>query len=290
MLFVLSVISGLAIGSMYGLVALAFHVTWSVSRTVNFAQGTPLMLGAVICYVVVVQGGLPWVLGSLVALISCGLYGAAVERIAVRPFRQRGSESWLMATVAMGIAADNVVMFTFGREPRGMPSPFPEGGLKVLGAGIDPLQIAIPVIGVALALGFWLITRRTTVGKAMLAVVQNPSAAELMGISVKRMIITSYVVSAVLAGIAGILIAPMFTVSATMGFTFGVKAFAVAILGGMDNAWGVVVAGIVFGLTESLVTAYVGSSFTAIVTFGLVIAALLLRPQGLFGHAGVQKV
>lgn len=290
MLVISSLISGLAIGSMYGLIALGFHVTWSVSRTVNFAQGTAMMLGAVLFYVFLVRAGLFWPLSLVLALLCCAAYGVLIERLAVRPFVARGSESWLMATVAAGIVVDNVVMFTFGREPRAMPSPFQGQTLRFGDVGVDPLQLIIPVVGLSLALAFWLVTRRTRVGKAMLAVVQNRSAAELMGIRVQRMITLSFAVSAVLAAVAGILIAPLYTVSASMGFVFGIKAFAVGILGGLDNAWGVVVAGILFGLAESLITAFLGSGYTGVLSFSLVIAALFARPHGLFGRAEVQKV
>lgn len=290
MLLIPTLISGLANGSMYGLIALGFHVTWSVSRTVNFAQGTATMLGAVLFYVLLVRGELPLVLALVIALALCGLYGMLVERVAVRPFRQRGAEGWLMATVAAGIVVDNVVMFSFGREPRGMPPLLDLDTLRMGGVGIEPLQIIIPVVGLLLALLFWAVTRFTRVGKAMLAVVQNVDAASLMGINVTRMIVASYFLSAVLAGIAGILIAPLYTVSATMGFVFGIKAFAVGILGGLDNPWGVVAAGLVFGLAESLITAYIGSQWTVLITFGLVILALLARPQGLFGREAAVKV
>jgi len=290
MLFIPTLISGLANGSMYGLIALGFHVTWSVSRTVNFAQGTATMLGAVLFYVLLVRAELPAAIALLLALVLCGIYGMLVERIAVRPFRQRGSEGWLMATVAAGIVVDNIVMFTFGREPRGMPPLLGLDTLRFGGVGVEPLQLIIPVVGLVLALLFWVTTRYTRLGKAMLAVVQNSDAASLMGINVTRMIVASYVLSAVLAAIAGILIAPLYTVSATMGFVFGIKAFAVGILGGLDNPWGVVTAGLVFGLVESLITSYIGSQWTVLITFGLVILALLARPQGLFGRPAAVKV
>lgn len=290
MLLFSSLISGLAIGSMYGLLALGYHVTWAVSRTVNFALGTSMMLGAVFCYSLAVTFGWPILLAVPASLVLCVLYGLLVERVAVRPFRQRNSDAWLMATVAAGILVDNIVLFTFGKEPRGMPSALAEAPLMIFGAGVMPLQLVIPAVGIGIALAFWAASKYTGYGKAMLAVVQNARAAQLMGISVPAVIVFSYGLSALLAGVAGILIAPLYTVSSTMGFLFGVKAFAVAILGGMDNPWGVVAAGLIFGVIEAMVIALFGSSYTYILTFGLVIGLLVLRPHGLFGRAGVNKV
>jgi branched-chain amino acid transport system permease protein len=127
-------------------------------------------------------------------------------------------------------------------------------------------------------------------GKAMLAVVQNPDAARLMGINVPLTISAAYAASTVFAGAAGIMIAPLFNVHSDMGTLFGLKAFAVAILGGITSAWGVMLAGLLFGVVESLITALVGSAYTQILSFTLVIVALALMPNGLFGRAEVKKV
>jgi branched-chain amino acid transport system permease protein len=227
------------------------------------------------------------------ALALCALYGIVVERVGIRPFARRGSSAWLMATVAIGIVADNVVLFTFGKEPRGFPMPASltaSGGLQLFGVGVSPLQLAIPVAGLALAGALAAFSHRTRLGKALLAVVQNPDAARLMGINVSAAISAAFAVSTVFAGIAGILIAPLFNVHSDMGTVFGLKAFAVAILGGITSAWGVMIAGLIFGVVEALITALAGSGYTQIVTFTLVIVALALRPNGLFGRAEVKKV
>jgi len=291
MLVTSALISGLSLGSMYGLLALGFYVTYAVSNTVNFAQGSSMMLGAVFAYTFAVT--LQWPLWAAVpaALALCAVYGLAVERFGVRPFVKRGSDAWLIATVAIGIIADNAVLFTFGKEPRGFPMPQGLGGsFQLFGVGVSPLQLAIPVVGLGLAGALHLLTRRTRLGKALLAVVQNRDAAQLMGIDVKLAIAVAFAVSTMFAGAAGILIAPLFNVHSDMGTLFGLKAFAVAILGGITSAWGVMLAGLLFGITEALITALAGSSYTQIVTFALVIVALALRPNGLFGRAAVKKV
>jgi branched-chain amino acid transport system permease protein len=193
-----------------------------------------------------------------------------------------------MATVALGIVADNAVLFTFGKEPRGF-NVF-QGGIQLAGMQVSWLQIAIPAVGLALAAGLHFFSRRTRYGKAMLAVVQNPDAARLMGINVPLAITLAYAASTLFAGVAGIMIAPLFNVHSDMGTLFGLKAFAVAILGGITSAWGVMLAGLIFGLTEALITALLGSTYTQLLSFALVIVALALMPNGLFGHAEVKKV
>jgi branched-chain amino acid transport system permease protein len=285
-----ALVSGLGLGSMYGLMALGFYVTYAVSGTVNFAQGSSLMLGAVLAYGFLQGLGWPYAPAVLASLALCALYGCLVEFLAVRPFVRRGSDAWLMATVALGIVLDNVVLFTFGKEPRSLPSPLASMAFVAGGVRISALQALIPLVGLALAALLHVLSRRTRVGIAMTAVVQNRDAARLMGIPVATVVVAAYALSTVFAGIAGVLIAPLFNVNADMGTLFGLKAFAVAILGGIANAWGVMVAGLVFGVVEALVTALLGSGYTQIITFALVIAALAFRPDGLFGRAAVRKV
>ena len=285
-----TLVSGLGLGSMYGLVALGFHITFAVSGTVNFAQGSAVTLGAVLGYAFAVQLGWPMPLAAAAALAGCAGLGLAVERLLVRPFVSRGSDAWLLATVAGGIILDNVLLFTFGKEPRSLPSPLVSAPVQILGAGIYPLQLLIPVVGVAAAVAIRTVFRRTELGRVLLAVAQNAEAARLMGIDVARTVACAFALSAVLAGAAGLLIAPLFSVSAEMGALFGIKAFAVAILGGIGSATGVVLAGLLYGLVEAGVTATLGSGATQIVVFSVIILALAIRPNGLLGRAAVNKV
>ncbi len=285
-----AVVSGLSLGAMYGLIALGFHVTYVVSNTVNFSQGSSVMLGAVLGYTFGVRYGFPMPAAILLALVCCALFGVLIERTLVRPFTERGSNAWLMATVAGGIVLDNVVLFTFGKEPRSFPSDLAAKPIDVLGVGIFPLQIIIPLVGLGIAIALWLVTQRTRQGKALLAVVQNTDAAKLMGIDVKRMVVATYALSTAMAGLAGLLIAPLYNVHSEMGMLFGIKAFAVAILGGITSAPGVMAAGIIYGVGEALVTALFGSTYTQIVMFAIVIGALAAMPNGLFGRAPVKKV
>lgn len=290
MLITSSIISGLGLGSMYGLIALGFHVTYVLSGTVNFAQGSSMTLGAVLGYLFALRMGWPMPLAVAATLAACALFGLVVERFLVRPFVSRRSEAWLMATVAGGIVLDNLMLFTFGKEPRSFPSPLAVKPVTLFGAGVYPLQMVIPLVGLGIALALHLVLRHTYRGKALLAVVQNRDAARLMGIHVRRAVALSFALSTVLAGLAGLLIAPLFNVNSEMGTLFGIKAFAVAILGGITSAWGVMLAGLLYGLIEALVTASLGSSYTQIVAFSVVILALVAMPHGLLGRAAVNKV
>ncbi|CAB3829737.1 branched-chain amino acid ABC transporter permease [Achromobacter animicus] len=292
MLLMSAIVSGLGLGSMYGLMALGFYLTYAVSGTVNFAQGSSMMLGAVLTYTFAQTLGWPLAVALLFALALCALYGLVVERLAVRPFASRGSNAWLMSTVALGIVLDNVVMFTFGKEPRSLPSPLAQSPLEIggLGLGIYPLQLLIPVVGLALAAALHTVSRRTRWGVALLAVVQNPNAARLMGIPVRHAIMAAFAVSTLFAGVAGALVAPLFNVQADMGTLFGLKAYVVAILGGITSAWGVMIAGLLFGVVEALITVALGSGYTQIISFTLVIVMLAVLPNGLFGRADVRKV
>jgi branched-chain amino acid transport system permease protein len=290
MLLISAIVTGLSVGSMYGLIALGYHVTYVVSNTVNFSQGSSVMLGAVLGYTFAVRLGWPLPLAFAMALTLCALFGLVVERTLVRPFAERGSNAWLMATVAGGIVLDNAVLFTFGKEPRGFPSLLAQKPVELFGTGVFPLQLVIPLVGIGVAIALQLAFNRTRPGKALLAVVQNKDAARLMGIDVRFAIALSFALSTALAGLAGLLIAPLFSVHSDMGTLFGIKAFAVAILGGITSASGVMLAGLLYGMIEASVTAFAGSTYTQIVAFAVVILALAARPNGLFGRAAARKV
>jgi branched-chain amino acid transport system permease protein len=277
---------------MYGLMALGYYVTYAVSGTMNFAQGSSMMLGAVFAFTFSQTLGWPMLPAVMMALVLCAAYGLVVEYLAVRPFASRNSDAWLMGTVALGIVVDNLVMVTFGKEPRSLPSPLTQTPIDLgeLGVRLYALDLVIPAVGLALAAALHFVSRRTRWGIAMLAVVQNRNAARLMGIPIKRTVAVAFALSALFAGVAGVLIAPLFNVQSDMGTLFGLKAFAVAILGGITSAWGVMIAGLLFGLLEAFVTTTLGSGYTQIITFGLVIVVLACRPNGLFGRAEVRKV
>lgn len=284
------IIAGLAIGSMYGLLALGYHITHIVSNTVNFSQGASLMVGAVVAYTLHVTWGLPLMVAIVGSILVCALLGLFIHKIVVAPFSKNGSIAWLMSTIAFGIILENAVMLTFGKESRSMPSPLPETPIRMFGAGVYPLESVVPLVGLGCALALTLFLKRTLLGKALLAAAQNRDAAMLQGIAVSQLISIAYMVSTSMAGIAGMLIAPKLNVYAGMGTMFGLKAFAVAIIGGMDSALGIMVAGLLYGLAEAAIASVLPSAYREIIGFGFVIVVLAIKPQGLFGRLAAQKV
>ena len=283
-------VSGLALGSMYGLVALGYHMTWATSRTLNFSQGHVVMLGAVVAYGVHVAAGWPLAVAVIATLAASAAFGLVVERIAVRPFFTAGSPVWLLSTIALGIIVENVAMVTFGKDARAFPSTLALKPVFLLGAGVYPQELLLPLAGVVLMGGTQLFYHRTFYGRQLKAVAWDREAAGLMGIDVPRAVATAYALSAVLAGVAGVLLAPLLNVSPTMGTLIGLKAFAVAILGGLGSAAGIVVAGFLYGLVEALVAGYVSTGAREIVGFALVIAMITVRPWGLGGRRPPRRV
>ena len=283
-------VSGLALGSMYGLVALGYHMTWVTSRTMNFSQGHAVMGGAVVAYALLVGLGWPFPLALLGTLAALAALGAVVERVAVRPFFLAGSPAWLLSTIALGIIAENAAMLAFGKDARAFPSPLTQKPILVGGAGFYPQELLIPLVGLALMAAIQLLYHRSAWGKQLKAVAWNGEAAGLMGINVPRAVMAAYALSALLAAVAGVLLAPLLNVAPTMGTIIGLKAFAVAIIGGLASAPGIVVAGLGYGLVESFVAGYVSTGAREIVGFALVIAVLVLRPWGIGGARPSRRV
>jgi branched-chain amino acid transport system permease protein len=284
------VVSGLALGSMYGLVALGYHITWVTSRTMNFSQGHAVMVGAVIAYALHVGAGWPLVPALAATLAVAAGFGVLVERVAVRPFFRSASPLWLLSTIACGIIAENVAMLAFGKDARAFPSGLATRPVFVAGAGVYPQELLLPVAGLALMAGVQLFYHRTFYGKQLKAVAFDAEAAGLMGISISRAVMTAYALSSALAAVAGVLLAPLLNVAPTMGTLIGLKAFAVAIIGGLDSAAGIVLAGFLYGVLESLVAGYISTGAREIVGFGVVIAMLALRPSGLLGRRALRRV
>lgn len=283
-------LSGLAIGGIYALVALGFHIMWSAARAVNFAHGDTLMLGAVLA-VIGLDVGLPLSIACGLAIGASCLFGIVLERYAVRPFtRGHGEIGWMLTTIAVGIMLESLVTMQFGGFSRPLPSPGVEKSISVLGAGVYPQELLIPLVAIVATVGLRLMQQYTLVGRAMRAVAYNRTAASLMGIDVNSVVALSFALGATLGGAAGILVAPVIQVSATMGLILGLKGFAVAIIGGITSAPGVLIAGLSFGIIEKFVEGYISTASREIAGFSLMILVLLVFPQGLFGKREVFKV
>jgi branched-chain amino acid transport system permease protein len=284
------VLSGLAIGGIYALVALGFHIMWSAARAVNFAHGDTLMLGAVLT-IMGIDVGLPMPVAAAVSVACSCLFGVLLERFAVRPFaKTESSIGWMLTTIAIGIMLEALVTMQFGGFSRALPSPGVTKAISIFGAGVYLQELLIPVFALLVMVIFLWMQRYTLIGRAMQAVSFDRNAAALMGINVNGIFAFSFGLAAALGGAAGILIAPVTQASATMGLILGLKGFAVAIIGGITSAPGVVIAGLAFGVVEKFVEGYISTAAREIIGFSLTIFVLLIFPQGLFGKREVFKV
>lgn len=284
------ILSGFALGCIYSLVALGYHITFVTSKTLNFAQGSAMMLGAVTLLILIADFGVSPVLAVIGALIVLALFGVLLERLAVRPFVERGSVGWVLSTLAVGIIIENIVQIVFGKSPRGIESSLVDKPITIAGAGIYPIELIIPGVVLLIAIVAKLVYERTMVGRALRATAFDREAAFAVGIDVNKMVALSYVLSSILAAVGGVLLAPLIGVSSHMGFLIGLKAFAVAIVGGLQNPVGILIAGVAYGILENLVSGSFGSSAKEIFGFSLVILVLYLRPAGLFGRASLRRV
>jgi branched-chain amino acid transport system permease protein len=284
------VLSGLALGCVYCLVALGYHITFVTSRTLNFAQGSAMMLGAVTCLILVVDLGWPMPLAAFAAILTLGVFGLILEQLAVRPFVRRGSMAWVMSTLAVGIIAENLAQLVFGKVPRGLPSELAREPVTIAGAGIYPLELLIPVVVLAVAVGARIFYGGTMLGRALRATAYDREASLAVGINVDLMVGLSYALSSMLAAVGGVLIGPLIGVSSSMGFLIGLKAFAVAIVGGLEHPVGILIASLAFGVMENLIGGSFGSSVKEIFGFGIVIVVLFVRPTGLFGRMSMRRI
>lgn len=284
------VLTGLSVGSVYAMVALGFYVMWSAAKAVNFTYGDVFMLGGVIT-VVLVEMGLPLLVAGGGALAIAALAGAVIERVFVRPFnREANAIGWMLTTIAVGIMLESFITITYGPLGRPLQTPFVEQPLRIGGAGIYPQELILPValIIVTLALeGFY---RRTVLGRAMRAVAFNRVAAGLVGIDADRITLFAFALAGALGALAGFLIAPVVQASSSMGVVVGLKGFMVAIIAGIANAKGVVIVGVFYGVLEKMIEGYLSTAARDAIGFTIMILALLIFPQGLFGRREVQKV
>jgi branched-chain amino acid transport system permease protein len=284
------ILSGLAIGGIYALVALGFHIMWSAARAVNFAHGDTLMLGAVLA-VLGVDAGVPLPVACLLAIIAGGIFGILLERFAIRPFAATATSiGWMLTTIAVGVMIEALATLQFGGFSRPLPSPGVKSAVHVFGAGVYPQELAIPVVAILVMVGLKLMQRHTLIGRAMQAVAHDKRAAALMGINVNSIVAFSFGLASLLGAAAGVLVAPVIQVSASMGALLGLKGFAVAIIGGITSAPGVVIVGLGFGIMEKFVEGYISTAAREIIGFGVMILVLLAFPQGLFGKREVLKV
>jgi branched-chain amino acid transport system permease protein len=279
---------GLALGCIYGLVAMGICVIYNASGIVNFAQGAFVMFGGMGAYVLFARLGLPIVLAGPLAIVCAWALGWVVMRSVIRPLLQRRAPIFIMilATMAVQIVLENAAMHAIGTKPVTLPEITPglilRFGRVVIGGQSIWIAVGTLVLG-ALLWGFF---ARTLLGKAMRACAVNPEMATLLGIPVDRMVALSFAISAALGAAGGVLITPTQYTSYNVALPFGIKGFTAAILGGFGNVAGALAGGLVLGVLESLSVAFVSSGYKDVIVFALLVLILFIRPSGLFNSSG----
>jgi branched-chain amino acid transport system permease protein len=288
--FLQLVVSGAAVGSIYGLVAVGYSITYTTLKVLNFSQGQFVMLGAMLGLTLHAWWGLPLIPTILCSVVALAGFTIVVERISVRPFLSAESMSWVLSTLAVGIMVENAAQIVWGREAMPFPPAVAGEPLRWLGMGIYPQELLIIGASFVLMVALDVFYQRAVMGKALRATAFDLDVASLMGINVSLMASLAFALSSALAAIAGILVAPVTLAEATMGNILGLKAFAVAIIGGLDSARGIFVCALAYGIFEALCAGFIYPGIRDTLGFLLVILVLLVRPWGLFGRVQIQKV
>lgn len=284
------VVNGLAMGCIYALVALGFLLIFNSVRIVNFAQGELVMLGAFLGITTVVQHRLPLPAAYLATVLAMGVVGVAFMLTTYYPLRNKPPLLVILTTIAMGIILENLALIVWGPLPLSLPSPFGVRQVRLFGA-VVPLHVLFifAVTALMLLLQYAFFTR-TTFGRMMQATAQDMEMARLVGIRVTYTIAIAFVMGAVFASVAGLLVTPMFLAETTMGGMLGLKGFVVSVLGGFGNLPGAVLGGLILGLVEAFAAGYISSNYRDAYAFVIMVAVLFVRPRGLLGEKISERV
>jgi branched-chain amino acid transport system permease protein len=291
------IISGAIQGMIYALIAFGYNLTFSTSKTINFSLGQIVMLGGVVGYILYIDmqsghlKGIPFIVPLLGVLVIGVLAGALVHKTAVEPSLKFKSEyTWILATLAVGIIIKNGVEQLWSTGDYRMISPLGDEVIRFGGIGVYAQEILIVVVSLAIVCGVEMFKRRTIYGKAIMAVSEDKATASLMGIPEKFVITISFMMSASIAAIAGLLVAPLTFVSASMGTVLGIKAYSVSIIGGLESGFGPLVGGLILGISETLTARYISTGYKEMPGFIFLIIVILFKPNGLFGKKIIKKV
>lgn len=306
--FIQQLLNGLLSGSLYALVALGYTMVYGILRIINFAHGDVLMIGALVGLSVirVLQAAWPdmppvllLLTAAMIAMAFCAVLAVVIERVAYRRLRNAPRLAPLISGIGVSLLLQTVAMLVWTRNPQMFPQLLPLEPIEVLAGDATHAAVtnatALTTIGVSLSLmlGLLLLVERTRFGRAMRAVAENPQVASLMGINPNRIIVMTFAIGGALAALAGIMMASNYgSAHFYMGFLPGIKAFTAAVLGGIGNHKGAMLGGLLLGLIEALGTGYLGaatngvfgSNYQDVFAFIVLIAVLVLRPQGLLGE------
>jgi branched-chain amino acid transport system permease protein len=285
------IISGIAQGCIYGLIALGFVLIYKATETVSFAQGELMMMGAFCGLALMTLLGFPFWLAVPCSVAAMAIFGVMAERLVIRPVLGQPAFSIVMLTIGLGYVARGAITMlpTIGTETHTLPVPYKDAILKLGALVINVEQLVVIAATAVLCLALFALFRYSKLGIAMQAASQNQLAAYYMGIPVQRLNGLVWGLAAGVAAVAGLLLAPITFVHANMGF-IGLKAFPAAVVGGFGSLPGAIVGGLIIGIVESLSGFYLPEGFKDVMAYVVVLAMLMFKPNGLFGEALRKKV
>jgi branched-chain amino acid transport system permease protein len=281
--------TGIGIGAIYALVALGFVLIYRATNVVNFAQGDFAMLGAFAMILLAVDLEWPYWLSIILTLAGLIIFGALFNLGVYYPLRHRSFLPVIISTIGASILLENGVLFAYGPAPQSLPGMFVTQGFNVGGVFFDSQYLLILAVTVVMVTFQYLFFERTLIGKKMQATSQDKEMASLLGIPVALMIMLTFIYSATLGGLAGILVGPILFVSVGMGSSIALKAFAASIIGGFGDVTGAVVGGLALGVIETFGAAYISVPYKDGFAFLVLFVFLLIRPQGFFGERVAEK-
>lgn len=282
--FIQLLVSGLATGAIYALIAVGFMLLWQTSQTINFAQGEFVMLPAFFI-LASMNAGAPFWLACLIGIaISIAVLGVAFKLIIVDPMLKHGVLPLVISSIALSLFLKEAVKDFYSSQAQPFPSLVPASDLHMFGAVISTQSLAVLGVAIAAVLALHLLLNKTRLGRMMQATAQNPALAKILGVPVSRMVLYTFLVNAVLVAIASILISPIYLAKFTNGETLGMAAFLAAIIGGFNQVRGAILGGIILGVLDNLSAAYLSSQYRAAFPLLILIAVILIRPQGLLGR------
>jgi len=302
--FLQQLINGLTLGAIYGLIAIGYTMVYGIIGMINFAHGEIFMIGAFISLIsflilAPVGGGgmvvLALIVALLVSILLTGVYGWALERVAYRPLRGSPRLAALISAIGMSIFLQNYVQISQGARVKAL-QPVITGGLTLIEdptfpVSISYMQIIIIVVTVVLMAGFWLLITRTALGRAQRACEQDRTMAALVGVDVDRTIALTFVLGAMLAAVAGMMVTLYYgVIDFYIGFLAGIKAFTAAVLGGIGSIPGAMLGGVLLGLIEAMWSGYFSIEYKDVAAFSILVLVLIFRPTGLLGQPEVEKV
>ena len=282
-----SILSGIGVGAIYGLIGIGFCVIYNASGIVNFAQGAFVMLGGMLTHAAIFKFGLPYPLAAIIAIALVALAGVALERIVVRPLWKRGSTMFVMilATLAAQIVIERVTQIIGGDQPRTLPVFTNLPPLRILGLAVNFQFLWIVGCSVIVIVLLGLFFSSTKTGKAMRACAINRDAAALQGIPVSRMLSLGFALSAALGAFAGILITPTQFTAFNVGVPFAISGFIAAIVGGFGRPLGAFAGGILLGVAQALAIVFLGAASKNVAALSILLLFLFVRPTGILGSA-----